>query len=580
MDEEIDKLIQKHVLINAIKHNGKAEVGAVVSKIVAEKPELKSSIKEIIESVKKKVEEINSKSIDEQKKILEKEFPEVSLTEEKKKEEKVLPPLPNAELYEKIITRFAPNPDFVIHLGNARPAILSHEYARMYKGKMILRFEDTDPRTKTPMIEAYSLIREDLKWLGIRWDEEYIQSLRIPIYYQIAKELILKGGAYVDDSTKQEYEEIVSAGQVHPNRNKSPEDNLELFEKMLSGYYKEGEAVLRVKTDLKYTDKSLIDWVAFRIIDTEKTPHPIVGSKYIVWPTYNFAAGVDDHLMGVTHVIRGKEHKQNTIKQSHLYQYMGWKQPETIHLGRLKLEDFIMSKSQIKRILKESRGLYSGPDDPRFGTIMGLRERGILPEAIRNLILTVGAKSSDASISYVNLASENRKIIDPIAYRIMFVIEPVYLKIDNLKEGCLRTTISYHPDNKSLGSREYEVCNGDIISISRDDYESINNSGTKSLRLMELANFEISGERLVFKSKSVDIARKEKLSIIQWVKKKNSTIASLLIPSKEELKVKYGDIEKVEILESLSGKTIQLIRVGFARVKRVSPSVELVFSHE
>lgn len=579
MSEEVYKIIKKHSLINAIKHEGKAELGAVISKVIAERPELRNNIKEIIQMAKDIVEKINSMSVEEQKAMLSSEFPEVEIEGERKEERKLLPPLPNVDKYKEIRTRFAPNPDFVIHLGNARPAILSYEYAKMYKGKMILRFEDTDPRTKTPMIEAYNLIKEDLKWLGVSWDEEYIQSLRIPIYYEVAKELIKRGGAFVDDTTKEDYEKLLIRGQVHPNRDKSPEYNLDLFEKMLTGHYGEGEAVLRVKTDLSYNDKSLVDWVAFRIIDTEKTPHPIVGSKYIVWPTYNFAAGVDDHLMGITHVIRGKEHKQNTIKQKHLYDHLGWEMPETIHLGRLKLEDFIMSKSQIKKILKESAGGYSGPDDPRFGTIMGLRERGITSEAIRNIILTVGAKSTDASISYINLAAENRKVLDPIAPRIMFVEDPVILKVDMKGEECIESTIPFHPDKNSLGSRNVKVCKGESIAISKTDYDAIVASPNRMVRLMELANFKIEDSNFVFISRHVEDARKLGLSIIQWVKVQSSRNAILKIPENESIKIKYGLIEQNEFVNSLSGKSVQLIRVGFAKVKSTTPEFVLIYSH-
>ncbi len=577
LDEK--KIILKHALHNAYKHEGKAEFKIVVSKIAAENPELRKRIKELIPLIKETVDRINNMSIEEQVELIKKEFPDILQEEKKEAEEKTLPPLPGVDEKTIVKTRFAPNPDFVIHLGNARPAILSYEYAKMYKGKMVLRFEDTDPRTKTPLPEAYHLIKEDLKWLGISWDEEYIQSLRMEIYYRIARELLEKGGAYIDDLPKEEYVKLMENGKPHPNRDADPEKNLELFDKMLEGHFNEGEAALRVKTNLNYKDKSLIDWVAFRIIDTDKHPHPIVGSKYIVWPTYNFAAGVDDYLMGITHVIRGKEHRQNTIKQQHLYQHLGWKQPETVHLGRLKLEGFIMSKSEIKKILEENTAGYTGPDDPRFATIMGLRRRGITPEAIRNMILTVGAKKTDASISFVNLAAENRKILDPISPRIMYVESPVYFRIDNDGKGCINTSIPYHPDNKDLGSRNYTICDGDEIAISKTDYEETLKK-TGKVRLMELGNYKLMKDKLILYSQSLEEAKKEKLKIIQWIKTTESKQASMLVPEGNTMKISQGRIENTPLIESYEKKPIQLIRLGFAIIEASRPMVKMVFSHK
>ncbi|MEM4463698.1 MAG: glutamate--tRNA ligase [Fervidicoccaceae archaeon] len=581
----LERIALKHALINAIKHEGKAQTGAVVSKVLGEKPELKTRAREVVEIVSRAVEKVNSMSRQQQEEMLRSEFPEIKLEQEKKEEAKRLPPLPDVDKFERITTRFAPNPDFVIHLGNARPAILSYEYARMYNGKFILRFEDTDPRIKTPMVDAYRQIREDLIWLGVKWDEEYIQSLRLPIYYKIAKELIMRGGGFVDDTTKENYEEMLSKGEIHPNRDKPPEHNLELFERMLSGYYKEGEAVLRVKTDLSYSDKSLIDWVAFRIINTERYPHPIVGSKYIVWPTYNFASAVDDYLMGVTHIIRGKEHLQNTMKQKHLFDHLGWRQPVAIHLGRLRLEEFIMSKSQIKKILKESGGAYSGPDDPRFGTIMGLRERGIKAEAIRSVIMTVGAKQSDASISFANLASENRKIIDPVSPRLMFVEEPIELIIENREEeDCITTRIPYHPDRAELGSREFTVCSGDRILISKQDYEYALEKRNGELRLMELGNYRIDGGKLVMISKELSYAREKELSIVQWVQKKNAKLATIFDTNKKSNSkspdYREGAVEDGEKLRNFLGKNVQLVRIGFAVLKSLSPVATFIYTHE
>ncbi|MCG2892961.1 MAG: glutamate--tRNA ligase family protein, partial [Vulcanisaeta sp.] len=203
--ERIRELALKHALINAVKFNGKANVNAVVSKVFAEDPSLRSVARDVVQVVREVVDYVNSLSIEEQRNLLLSKWPEAlgeRRVESYRKGIEDLPPLPNDTKYEVITLRFAPNPDFVLHLGSARPAIINYAYKLKYeklgrRAKFILRFEDTDPRTKRPLLEAYDAIREDLRWLGIRWDEEYIQSDRLNIYYDIAREIIRRGGAYV-----------------------------------------------------------------------------------------------------------------------------------------------------------------------------------------------------------------------------------------------------------------------------------------------------------------------------------------------------------------------------------------------
>ncbi|MGC8567017.1 MAG: glutamate--tRNA ligase family protein, partial [Caldisphaera sp.] len=305
MSESLNRIVMVYTLRNAIEHNGKAQSNSVMSMILGERPELRSRAKELYGLVNAYVEKVNLMNIDQQKQELSNYGIVFEVKRKEKNEEKRLPLLPNAE-EGKVVTRFAPNPDFVIHIGNARPAILSYEYAKMYKGKMILRFEDTDPRTKTPIKEAYDLIRQDLNWLGVHPDEEYIQSLRMEIFYRAIREMIAKGCAYIDLSGEEGKKMLLNKQEL-PDRNKSIDVQMENFDKILNNYFKEGQAVIRIKTDINHPNPSIRDWIAFRIIDSDKYPHPLVGSKYNVWPTYNFAVSVDDHLLGITHVLRGKE---------------------------------------------------------------------------------------------------------------------------------------------------------------------------------------------------------------------------------------------------------------------------------
>jgi len=171
-DEELREIIRKFALLNAIRHDGKAQTGPVVGKVLAERPELRTKAKELTALIKEVVDEVNSLSLSEQIRIVEEKWPETLTKEKVEEEEKKLPPLPNADKYREIVTRFSPNPDCVLHLGSARAIVLCYEYARMYNGKFILRFEDTDPKLKRPVLEFYDRIREDLEWLECKPDEE------------------------------------------------------------------------------------------------------------------------------------------------------------------------------------------------------------------------------------------------------------------------------------------------------------------------------------------------------------------------------------------------------------------------
>lgn len=585
---EVKRLIKGLALKNAYEHGGKAVEGPVISAVLGEHPELKPLAKDLAKYVSQVVKEVNSLSFEDQKKLLMSEFPELLEQRREKEEKKRLPPLPQADQYKVIRTRFAPNPDFYIHLGNARPAILSYEYARMYGGVMILRFEDTDPRIKTPIPEAYRQIKEDLKWLGVEWGEEYLQSLRMELYYEVARELLSKGAAYVDLCPQKVFRELRLRRAACPHRDVSPEKNLELFDKMKSGYFSEGEAVLRVKTDLNHPDFSVIDWVAFRIIDTDKHPHPLVGSRYVVWPTYNFAAGVDDHLMNVTHILRGREHALNTVKQRYVYQHLGWVYPVVLNLGRLNLEGLVLSKSKIKELISSRPGEFEGPSDIRFGTIASLRNRGIEAQTIREVIIDVGVKQSDASISWDNIAALNRKLIDRNTKRLMAVFTPIELRVSNYS-GPAKAVLANHPENSSLGSREIllDVSSGELrVLIDRGDLKEVEKIGM--FRLMELCNVkivEVREDTLISEYVGRDLkqAKEARMPIIQWVPVRDNVKLEILVPRDLELQRMSG-LGEPALRELEPGGKVQLVRYGFVKVRRRALSkediVEVAFMHE
>lgn len=572
MELDVKQIARKHALANAVKFGGVARVDAVVSKVFAEVPELRRQARDVVKVVQEVVEEVNSMSREDQERLLAEIWPD-AFRVERRKEEKRLPPLPKAEeLGGLVVTRFAPNPDFALHLGSARPAILSFYYAKqMYKGKFILRFEDTDPKTKRPMPEAYDAIREDLKWLGVSWDEEYIQSLRMEIYYNHARMLIERGGAYVCLHSKEEISRMRSSGIPDPCRDLPVEEQLERWDRMLSGDYGEEEAVLRIKTDPAHPNPSVRDWIAMRIIDTTKYPHPLVGDRYRVWPTYNYACALDDHLMGVTHILRGEEHAVNTLKQEYVYRHMGWAPPVGIHFGRLNLGGMILSKSVMRRGIE--KGLFEGWDDVRLGTLKALRRRGILPETIWELVLEVGLRPSSARISVEKLHAINRKLLEPRANRYMFVTAPlVAMKLEGLGMPAVAEII-VHPSFPERGRRRVELKEPQV-------YVGEEVTRMNEVRLMGLGNFSVRGDSLVFLNNDVGYAKERDLQIVQWAPVEGAVPGVILKAAGTKIEEVKGYGEP-EIAKLPVGELVQLVRVGFVKVeKRKEGRVTFIYAHD
>lgn len=577
--DDVIQLVRKHALINAYEHGGKAVQGPVLGKVIAERPDLRSQAKSIAILVAKIVEEVNSMSPDEIKREVEEKYLE-ALIRRREVEEKVLPPLPNIDNYDVIVTRFAPNPDAPLHLGSLRPLILSYEYAKMYKGKFILRFDDTDPKTKRPMPEAYEWIVEDMKWFGIEPSEIVYQSDRLELYYKVCKDLLKLGGAYVCTCSQEMFKLFRDKSKPCPCRDLSPEVHLERFEDMLSSKYEEKEAVVRVKTDLSHLDVSVREWVAFRIIDVEKYPHPRVGSKYFVWPTYNFACAVDDHMLRISHILRAKEHITNTIKQKYVFDHMNWRFPETIHFGRLKLANIILSKSQIGRGI--AKGEFSWWDDPRLGTVMAIRRRGILPETLKEIILHVGIKSSEASLSWENIYSVNRKHLDPRANRYFCVLDPIKMVIRGV-EGDIVARPLLHPDFPERGCREIGVKaeGGEIkVYVSKRDLELFKQRPL--IRLMSLFNIQIESIEedsilTLYKGESIEDALLHKAPIIQWVPVDENVEVEIVMPdASKACGFAENSLEKLDV-----GSIVQLVRVGFARLDgKEERKLRFYFAHD
>lgn len=579
-NSELKEDIRKTALLNAIKHEGKAQTGSVIGKILGEKPDLRSKIKEISTLVNKIVKEVNTLSFDEQKSIVEENWPE-ALVKEKVEKEKRLPPLPNVDKYRQVVTRFSPNPDCVLHLGSARAIILCHEYVHMYKGKFVLRFEDTDPKIKRPLLEFYDRIREDLAWLGCKPNEEHIQSDRIPIYYEYAENLLKAGNAYVCTCQPEIFREKALASKSCDCRSLPIEEHLARWHRMQQGGYSEGEAVLRVKTDLNHPNPAVRDWPAARVIDAKKYPHPRVGGKYHVWPLYNLACGIDDHLLGVTHIIRGKEHLTNQVRQEYMYKHLGWKYPEAIHYGRLKITGAYLSKSKIVQGIRE--GMFKDWDDPRLATFAALRRRGITPEAIKKMIIDIGPKTQDLILSWENLYAYNRKILDPAANRYFFVQNPIELTVRKIPEEYM-VRLNLHPEYPERGFREYTIKpegneHAAAFWVSKKDIDTTKTGSM--IRLMELFNVKIEkvssySAEASFVSNAYEEAKKGKAPLIHWIPVGEDMPCQVVMP---DATMSEGIAEKT--CKQLKQNTvIQFERFGFVRIDKNNAKLIAYYSQK
>jgi glutamyl-tRNA synthetase len=578
-DSALKELIRKAALLNALQHGGKAQAGALIGRIISERQELKTKAKELSGLISKIVKEVNSLSPEEQKRMVEENWPETLKKEKPSEEEKRLPPLPNAEKYAQVVTRFSPNPDCVLHLGSARAIVLSHEYARLYKGKFILRFEDTDPKVKRPVLEFYDRIREDLAWLGCKADEEYIQSDRLQIYYEYAERLLREGNAYVCTCTPDQFRKQSLAKKPCNCRDLPPKEHLERWRRMLNGGYAEGEAVVRVKTDVEHPNPAVRDWPALRIIDPVQYPHPRVGSEYRVWPLYNFSTGLDDHLLGITHIIRGKEHLTNKVRQEYMYAHLGWTYPEAIHYGRLKITGAFLSKSKIVQGVRE--GLYMGWDDPRLATFAALRKRGITPEAVKKLIVDVGPKTADVTLSWENLYAYNRKNLDPISDRYFFVSEPTLLKVKYVPK-IFRAKLPLHPEKPEKGFREHIITpntEGAGFWIAKRDADSVEVG--KVIRLMELFNVKIDQRNAdsveaSFASEVYEEARKAKAKLIHWIPQGEDYPCQVVMP---DATLNEGVAESA-CKKLKPDAVIQFERFGFVRVDENDEKLTAYYAHK
>jgi len=363
--------------------------------------------------------------------------------------------------HSEIITRFPPEPNGYLHIGHAKSITLNFELADEFNGKTNLRFDDTNPsKEDTEYVES---IKEDVKWLGFDWDGLFFASDYFEEMYNRAILLIKKGKAYVCDLSAEEIREyrgtLTEPGKESPYRNRTVEENLELFEKMKNGEFKDGEKVLRAKIDMASPNINMRDPIIYRIAHAS---HHNTGDKWCVYPMYDYAHPLEDAIEGITHSICTLEFEDHrplynwVVKECEMES-----QPQQIEFARLNLTNTVMSKRKLKQLVDEK--ITDGWDDPRMPTISGLRRRGYTPEAIRNFCREVGVAKSNSIVDTRMLEHFIREDLKLKAPRVMSVLRPLKVIITNYPEDQMEwLDAENNSDNPELGSRK--------IPFSREIY--------------------------------------------------------------------------------------------------------------
>ena len=460
----------------------------------------------------------------------------------------------------KLHTRFPPEPNGYLHIGHAKSICLNFGLANQYGGKCNLRFDDTNPAKEDD--EFVRSIKEDIKWLGFDWEDRlYFASSYFEKMYDCAVELIKKGKAFVCDLTAEQIREkrgtLNTPGEESPYRNRSVEENLDLFERMRKGEFKDGEKTLRAKIDMSSPNINMRDPVIYRIAHI---PHHKTGDNWCIYPMYDFAHPLEDAFEEITHSICTMEFEDHRPLYDWFINELDFKiKPRQIEFAKLNLSNTIMGKRYLRQLVEDKK--VDGWDDPRLVTLSGIRRRGYTPESIRNFCQMVGVSKASSVVDTAQLEYCIREDLKAKVNVVMAVLDPIKVVITNYPEDMEETlTIENNPENEELGTRE--VIFSRELYIERDDF--LEDAPKKFFRLSVGKEVRLKGAYFIMcnevikdengniielrctydpetKSGSGFTGRKVK-GTIHWVSAKHAVKAtvnlydSLVVPSKEDEK--------------------------------------------
>ena len=473
-----------------------------------------------------------------------------------------------------IRTRFPPEPNGYLHIGHAKALYIDFSMADQYGGKCNLRYDDTNPTKEDE--EFVDAIQEDIRWLGFKWDKVCYGSDYFDTCYDLAVKLIKKGVAYVCDLSKDEIREyrgtLTEPGRPSPYRDRSVEENLDLFERMKNGEFPDGTRTLRAKIDMASPNINLRDPAMYRILHST---HHHTGDKWCIYPMYDFAHPIQDAIEGVTHSLCSLEYEIHRPLYDWVVEQCEFDpKPRQIEFARLNLTNTIMSKRYLRMLVE--KGLVSGWDDPRMPTLCGLRRRGYTPEAIRDFLNRVGVAKADSVVDTAMLEHCVREDLNEHAPRMMAVIDPVKLVIENWPEGKAEDIeLEYHPNNEDMGKRTLKF--GRELYIEREDF--MENPPKKYFRLQPDGEVRLKGAYIVRctgfekdadgnitlirctydpESKSGEQARKVK-GTLHWVNASDAVAAEIRL---YEQLLTTDIADKDEFLENLNPNSLT-VQTGF-----------------
>ncbi len=375
----------------------------------------------------------------------------------------------------KVVTRFPPEPNGYLHIGHAKSILLNYGLAKEYGGEFHLRFDDTNPTKEKS--EFVNSIKEDVKWLGADWGEHlYYASNYFEKMYEAAVGLIKKGKAYVSDLSADEIREyrgtLTEPGKKDPYSDRSIEENLDLFERMRAGEFADGEKVLRARIDMSSSNINMRDPILYRVTHMS---HQNTGDKWCIYPMYDFAHPLEDAIEGVTHSICTLEFEDHRPLYDWVVIETGYKKspedvPKQIEFAKLYLTNVVTGKRYIKKLVEQ--GIVDGWDDPRLVSIAALRRRGFTPESIRRFVELAGISKANSSADYAMLEYCIREDLKPSRPRMMAILHPLKVIIDNYPEGqCEMLPVSNNVENEALGTREVPFTKE--LYIDRDDFMEV-----------------------------------------------------------------------------------------------------------
>ncbi len=553
MDDNTKREIRRIALQNAFEHGAKTRDNTVLSKILGANPDLRGRAAELAPYIAAEVARVNGLSAERQSSEIESDFPEI-LAKKAPREQRGLPELSGA-VQGNVVTRFPPEPNGYPHIGHAKAAIINEAYADKYGGKKILRMDDTNPENER--MEYYAAIKVGLDWLGITYDRIKNTSDDMELLTAKGREIIASGAAYVctckrDDIGKNRR----SMTACKCSRGGAGAD-MEEWEKMQEKY-KPGGACVRFRGGMDSANTVMRDPVLFRIIDAR---HPLLGDRYRVWPSYDFAVAIEDSIDGVTHAFRSKEYELRDELYAGILDALNMRRPEVISFSRLEFRGMPVSKRVLKPLIE--RGQIPWYDDPRLPTLAGLQRRGIVPGAVRQFVMSLGLTKADTLAPFDALEAFNRKKIDADTPRLFLVKNPQRMTLDGLPSDTVE--IPNHPAT-DMGKRRIEL--DGAVYVSADDI-----AGDGRVRLMGLGDIDVkktsSGLAGTYAGDEIGAGHPK----IQWVPQRGACELRIMVPGPlfEGDSFNEGSLDELltvaepHYLQIPDGGLIQFVRFGYCR---------------